>query len=64
MVEIFCQHSSLKQQVFVIFLRQHVRRLRDGTQLGQAGLDLTFCPLSELLLLLLDLLQPGAGHES
>lgn len=52
---------SLEQQVFVRLLRQHVGGLCDGTQLSQAGSNLQFCPLPELLLLLLDLLQPGEG---
>lgn len=52
---------SLEQQVLIRLLRQHVGRLCDGTQLSQAGGDLLFCPFPELLLLLLDLLQPVRG---
>lgn len=55
--------ASLEQQVLVRLLRQHVGRLGDGTQLGQAGRDLLLCPFPELLLLLLDLFQPGRGHS-
>ena len=54
---------SLEQQVLIHLLRQHVGRLCDGTQLSQALCDLLFCPFPELLLLLLDLLQPGRGRH-
>lgn len=50
---------SLKEEVFVRLLRQHVGRLCDGTELSQASGDLQVRPFPELLLLLLDLLQPG-----
>lgn len=51
--------ASLKQEVFIRLLRQHVGGLSDGTQLGQALSDLQLRPFPQLLLLLLDLLQPG-----
>lgn len=54
---------SLKQQVLVRLLCQNVGRLGDGTQLSQAGGDLQLRPLPGLLLLLLDLLQPGKRGE-
>lgn len=50
--------SSLEQQVLVGLLRQHVGRLRDGPQLSKAFGDFQLRPFPELLLLLLDLLQP------
>lgn len=53
--------TSLEQQVFISLLCQHVGGLCDGTQRCQAGSDLKLCPFPELLLLLLDLLQPGRG---
>ena len=55
--------ASLEQHVLVHLLRQHVAGLRDGTQLSQARRDLQLGPFPELLLLLLDLFQPGAGGE-
>lgn len=51
--------TSLKEEVFVRLLCQHVSRLCDGTELSQASGDLQVGLFSELLLLLLDLLQPG-----
>lgn len=55
--------ASFEQQVFVRLLRQHVGRLGDGTQSGQASGDLQLRPLPELLLLLLNLLQPGRAEN-
>ena len=54
---------SLKQHVFVLLLHQHVGGLCDGAQRRQPCRNLLLRPLTELLLLLLDLLQPGGGYE-
>lgn len=51
--------ASLEEEVFIRLLCQHVGRLCDGTKLSQASSDLQVGLFPELLLLLLDLLQPG-----
>lgn len=51
--------ASLKEEVLVRLLCQHVGRLCDGTELSQASGNLQVGLFPELLLLLLDLLQPG-----
>lgn len=50
---------SFKQQVLVGLFVQHVRGLRDRAQSSQALGDLLLRPLTELFLLLLDLLKPA-----
>lgn len=57
------QSASFEQHVFVRLLRQNVGRLCDGTQSGQASSDLQLGPFPELLLLLLNLLQPGRAEN-
>ena len=54
-------NASLKQEVFIRLLGQHIGGLCDGTQFSQPGGNLQFRPFPELLFLLLDLLQPGRG---
>lgn len=51
--------TSFKEEVFIRLLRQHVGGLGDGTELSQTGGDLQLSLFPELLLLFLDLLQPG-----
>lgn len=58
MSEIMNWSTSFKKKVFISLLRQHVDRFRNGTQRSQASSNLQLCLFPELLLLLLDLLQP------
>lgn len=63
MVRVGWQGASLKQQVLVRLLGQHVGRLGDRTESGQAGGDLELRLLPQLLLLLLNFLQPGGAEN-
>lgn len=55
--------ASFKEEVFIRLLRQHVGRLCDGAQLSQTGGNLQLGLFPELLLLFLDLLQPGSEYQ-
>lgn len=54
---------SFKEEVFIRLLRQHVGGLCDGTEQSQTGGDLQLGLFPELLLLFLDLLQPGSEYQ-
>lgn len=58
------QDASLEEEVLVRLLRQHVGRFCDGAQRRQPGRNLLLRSLPQLLLLLLDLLEPGEGRKA